>query len=378
MLIIVLITLVFASLALVTFMDKATNDLLVEHREVRGQRLRMEAYSALETTLSVLEEFRQVSGGLHSPAEGWGDPLGFAEYTPSEGRVVEVSFEDESGKLSLPQANMQVMSRLFQFWEVPQADADVLADNLMGWMKRDHIYATTAEPSYDQGVLPYVAPLRPLRSYTELAAIDKVREFFYDADGHPNDNWRRFVASVSLFNFNKTNINGAKPEALAALGQYDEVQQQNLTSYIAGTGAFQVNGPQVIKEIGEAQLRAGGQGGNLDAFTTTISALRIVITVREGKTEFRLAAVVTYGGAAKTVQDTATTNRKETSSSAAQKASDSQTTPNAQKTSTSRSTGKSTQTSANQNLRYPFTLLEIRENDEIPPLPSPPAPEGAL
>src|SRR3954470_8897469 len=108
-LVIVLITLIFAAFALVIFMDKAGNDLLVEQRDAEARRLRREAYSALEVTLAVLEEFRQADNGLRSPAEGWGDPLVFAGYTPTEDRTVEIAFEDESGKISLPRANAVVL-----------------------------------------------------------------------------------------------------------------------------------------------------------------------------------------------------------------------------------------------------------------------------
>ncbi len=77
-LIIVLVSLVFATAALVLFIEKAETDLLVPIREADAARLRLEAYSALETTLAVLEDFRIVSDGLHSPAEGWTDPLDVA------------------------------------------------------------------------------------------------------------------------------------------------------------------------------------------------------------------------------------------------------------------------------------------------------------
>src|SRR3954468_792295 len=93
-LVIAMVTVILAVFALVVFMDKASNDLLVEQRDAEVHRLRREAYSALEVTLCVLEEFRQVMQGLRSPAEGWGDPLTFANYVPTDDRVVEVSFED--------------------------------------------------------------------------------------------------------------------------------------------------------------------------------------------------------------------------------------------------------------------------------------------
>ncbi len=68
--VIVLVTVLFATFALMAFMDKASTDLIVASRESTSRRLRVEAYSALETTLAVLQNFRTVSGPLRSPAEG--------------------------------------------------------------------------------------------------------------------------------------------------------------------------------------------------------------------------------------------------------------------------------------------------------------------
>ena len=69
-LVIVLVTLLFTSFALVLFMEQASTDLLVEARDLTAQRLRRDAYSVLEATLATLEDFRLAGNGLHSPAEG--------------------------------------------------------------------------------------------------------------------------------------------------------------------------------------------------------------------------------------------------------------------------------------------------------------------
>ncbi|MGH7944520.1 MAG: hypothetical protein ACREF9_05875, partial [Opitutaceae bacterium] len=271
MLVIVMVTLLFAAFALVTFMEKASVDLLVDQRDVLTRRLRMEAYSALEMTLGVLNEFREVGNGLRSPAEGWGDPLTFAGYTPPDGRVVEIAFEDESGKISLPHANALILTNLFKNWGILQADAEALADAMLGWMKRNHVYTSSVQPNYEGGPIPYLPPGRSMRSFHELAAIEKVREAFYDSDGRPNDYWRRFVNSVSLLDFARPNLNGAKPDTLAALGQFDETQQQNLGDYLRGAGNYQNQGPQFFQAPNEAQ-RIAGPTGDTSAFGATISA----------------------------------------------------------------------------------------------------------
>jgi general secretion pathway protein K len=368
-LVIVMMTLLFAAFALVTFMEKASVDLLVDQRDILTRRLRMEAYSALEMTLGVLNEFSEVGNGLRSPAEGWADPLTFAGYTPSDDRVVEIAFEDESGKISLPRANALVLTNLFMNWGILQADAEGLADAMLGWMKRNHVYTSSVQPNYEMGPIPYVPPGRSLRSFHELAAIEKVRETFYDIDGRPNDFWRRFVDSVSLLDFERSNINGAKPDTLAALGQFDETQQQNLGDYMRGAGMYQTQGPQFFQAPNEAQVIAGPTG-NAGAFAATISALRITVTVRDGRTEFRMSTVIAPPNGATTVQTTATEGRTETSAAATKSASRQQNRPNAAKAGgrpgANPAAAQQKGAAAGQNLRYPFTLLEIHENDEIP------------
>src|SRR4051812_30669558 len=327
-LVIVMITLLFATFALVTFMEKASVDLLVDQRDVLTRRLRMEAYSALEVTLGVLEDFREVGNGLHSPAEGWNDPLTFAGYVPSEGRVVEVTFEDESGKISLPHADAQVLTNLFLNWGIQKTDAEDLADAMLGWMKKNHVYTTSVQPNYESGAIPFETPGRPMKSFHELAAIDKVREMFYDTDGRPNDLWRRFADSVSLLDLAHPNINGAKPDTLAALGQFDETQQRNLGEFFRGEGNYQSAGPGYFQSPAEAQ-RIAGPTGNTGAFATTIMALRITVTVRDGRTEFRMSTVIAPPNGATTVQANATSSRTETSAKAAQTAAQQQNRPNA-------------------------------------------------
>jgi hypothetical protein len=374
-LVIVMVTLMFAAFALITFMEKASVDLLVEQREAVSRRLRLEAYSALEVTLGVLNEFREIGNGLRSPAEGWGDPLAFADYAPSEGRTVEIAFEDESGKISLPHATAVNLVLLFRNWEISQVDAEALADALMGWMKRNHVYTTSVQPIYDSGPIPYEVPGRSLRSFQELAAIDKVRDLFFDADGRPNDLWKRFADSVSLLDFARPNINGAKPDTLVAMGRFDATQQQNLGDYLKGAGSYQTQGPQFFQNPNEAQ-RIAGPTGDTAAFASTISALRITVTVRDGRTEFKLMATIAPPSGATTVQATATSTRTKTTGASAQTSAQQQNRPNPAQAGMrpgAGAAGGAGSAPGGAGLRYPFTLLEIRENDEIPPPPPPPA-----
>ena len=220
-LVIVMVTLIFTALALTVFLEKASNDLIVEAREADTRRLRQEAYSALETTLAVLEQFRAAFNGLHSSAEGWADPLGFAAYAPGDGRTVEVSFEDESGKLSLPRATGVQLQNLFIAWGLTTADSEKLVDAILGWKQRNHTYTTALSTAYEQSVVPYTEPRRSLRSYEELAAIEFARTVFFDENGRATELYRRFIENVSLLNFRESNLNGARSDVLTAVGEFD-------------------------------------------------------------------------------------------------------------------------------------------------------------
>ncbi len=347
-LVVVLVTLVLASIALTLFIERATDDLLVDARAADARRLRLEAYSALETTLAVLQDFKQVNGGLRSPAEGWGEPLDWAGYEPQGNRRVTVAFEDESGKLSLPRASHETLVALFDSWGLKKDEAERLADALQQWAQPDYVPTSGLATDYDREKLPYLAPGRSLRSFSELRAIAVAREVFYDEAGRPNELWRRFVATVSLLNFAASNLNAAPAGTLAACG-LDEAKQALLADYLAGTGSYRSQGAGYFRDEGDVSRVLGGSAPT--GLGLEIQALRIRVTVREGGGEFQLSALLSPGGGAKAITQKARTRREDG------------TTPPAT------TTIEVARPAAATALNYPFTLLEIRENEE--PLPEP-------
>ncbi len=364
-LVIVLITLLFTSVALVGFIEQASNDLLVESRASAAKRLRQEAYSALEVTLATLQSFSQADNGLHHPGEGWGDPLGFAAWTPREGCTAEVTLEDESGKIPLARVDETTLVNLFTAWQLAPADAQRLADSLLGWMRQNYVSASAQPTDYDQMAIPYAAPGRSLRSYSELAAIDYARDVFYDETGQLNDLGRRFVATFSLYNYSQVNLNAAGPDVFTALGFTDPAQQQRVNEYLSGTGAYAAKGPQWFNSTGDASSVIGSAA--LPPLAgAQIRALRVNITIREGGSQFRLTAVVAPSGGATIVKSTATSATAAASGNTTAPATAAPTTP-----------AVAPVTPA-PRLNYPFTLLEIKENAEMPPAPpAPPVPPAA-
>ena len=366
-LVLVLISMVFTAAALSLFVEKASNDLMVEVRQADAKRLRQEAFSALEVTLAVLEDFRQADNGLHSSGEGWGDPLTWAGWTPSEGRKVEIAFQDESGKIPLLHADLPTLTNLFENWQMAPIDAGKLADAIMGWMQSGYLYSTALSTDYQQAQIPYAEPARALRSYSELAAVDVAKDVFFDENGVPNDNFWRFVDDCSIFTFAQPNINGTNADVMAAVGQYTDAQQKHIGDFLAGTGEFAQQGQQYFKNASGLAAIAG-LGGSAAPFGTTITALRIVITVHDGRSQYRLAAVVAPQGGAG-INQTNATNPNQTASPSETAATPVASTAQPSSTATSASTAAA----ASQSINYPFTLLEMLEEDDIPQIPTPPA-----
>lgn len=364
-LVVVLVTILFATTALTVFIERASNDLLVEAREADINRLQLEAHSALETTLAVLEDFRIVQNGLRSPAEGWGEPLEWSGYQPGEGRRVEVAFADESGKLSLPQVDYATLVNLFLSWELQQADAERLADALLGWVQPDYTPQSATAPrreDYENAPLGFHPPERPLRSFSELRAIDIVREYFFDELGRPTDLGRSFMEAVSLYDFARPNINAAPGSVLAAVGRYDPRQQRQLDDFRRGEGAY-VRSPRFFRSANEVATVLGEQGVAA-GFGAEIQALRITVTVREGVASYQLQAVVAPPGGARVVEAPAIPEpRAEGRTEApppARRRNEQETAP------------------AAAGLDYPFALLEIRENAAISPAPAEPLPDDVF
>jgi hypothetical protein len=368
--VLVLITLVFTAAALTLFVEKAGNDLLVEVRQADARRLRQEAFSALEVTLAVLEDFRQADSGLRSTAEGWGDPLGWAGWTPSEGRTVEVTFQDESGKIPLSHIDLPTMTSLFEYWQMVPEDAEKLADAILGWMQQGYVYSTALNTDYADADIPYAEPQRPMRSFSELAAVDVAKQAFFDENGQPNGNFWRFVNDCSLFTYGQPDVNGANADVMAAVGQYTDSQQQHISDYTSGTGQYAAQGQQWFQNT-TTLTAVAGLGGNAAPFGTTISALRINITVHDGKSQYKLSAVVAPQGGA-TLNSTAAVNPANAATTPAATAS-TQLSSTAKPSATASSAA--TAAAAPKSINYPFTLLELVEDDDIPQPPPPPLPK---
>jgi len=343
-LVVVLVTLLFASLLLTRLIETGSPDLLIAMRLADRDRLRADAYAALETTLAALMDFRAVDGGLYAPSQGWADPLAYAGYVPREGVTAAVTLEDESAKLSLPRLNADTLNALLVQLGLTVPDAARVADALLGWMRSGHIAAESATSArvYEQGDPPAEPPYRSLRSFDELATIAVARDFFYEADGRPKPLRDAFQRAVSLYEFNTTNLNSAGDTVLLASG-WDASQSTQLQKYLAAPVSATRTRPY-LRTVEEARRQVGKVSTrNLGA---QIQLLRIRVTVRQGAAQLQLSALVTWSGQARLPAPLAAAPAAKSAAAPAPAA---------------------------NTLRYPFTVLEFSENT----LPDPPPPPDA-
>lgn len=335
--ILVLVTLIFAAFLLTAFIRRTGTELLADARAAEQRHLRAEAYSALETTLAVLADFRAAEGALRSPAESWGRPLEGSGYEPAAGREVEVSFEDESGKLSLPQATAEELQAVLELAGLERNGAERLARTLHAWLREAPADAPADfdSPDYTRADPPYRPAGRPLRSWGELAAVEFDRHLFFDEDGQPTELLEAFRREVSLHSFQTVNLNSARAGVLTARGlgpaELDALDDYRRRPKPPGdTGVFRST-TEAATVLGGASVPAG--------FGTNIEALRINVTARQGGVVYRVTVVISAGSRA---GGGAPRRRGEEPGE-----------------------GPETATSGERKvLNYPFAVLEIREDSE--------------
>ncbi|MEJ1973525.1 MAG: type II secretory protein PulK [Lacunisphaera sp.] len=362
-LVVVLVTLLFAALLLTQLIETSGPDLIIAMRLADRDRLRADAYGALETTLAALEDFRVVDGGLYAPTQGWSDPLGYAGYAPRAGVTVDVAFEDESAKLSLPRLNLDTLNTLLVQLGLSVPDAARVADALFVWTHNGHIAAESATSAevYEQADPPAEPPYRSLRSFDELAGIAVARDFFYEANGQPKPLLDAFKQAVSLYRFDASNLNSAPDIVLLASG-WDISQSGALQKYLA-TPVSATRTRPYLRSLREVRSQVGNVSTrNLGA---QVQVLRINVTARQGAAQLQVSALVTWANQASLPASLAVSPENATAATATQPAASSngQAQPPAVPVNTANS------------LRYPFTVLEILESTPsvTPPPPDAPA-----
>jgi general secretion pathway protein K len=298
-LLVVLVVVMVLSAMLIQFIERGLVEISTEGHYVRRDRLRIEAYSALETTIGVLADYMAVDGGLSTPAQGWGKPLEIAEYVPRDGLTVTVSFTDESGKLPLATIDEGTLYLLFNEMGFPAEEGLTLTSSLLDWIDADDETRIEGAESdlYSSAEWPYVAGNQPIRKLSELSVVEGFRELFFDEFGRPNDFFRIFSETMSVYSDGTLNANSISDLALRAYVGFGDAQIQALNDYLAGLDGIRGTdddryfaSPAELSKV-FPEIPQGVQMGS----GTTLLRIRVEVSEGSADTTFALEAVVRPG-----------------------------------------------------------------------------------
>ncbi|MDR1498195.1 MAG: general secretion pathway protein GspK [Puniceicoccales bacterium] len=283
--IIILVLVSFASLAFVVteIIAAATARLQWENQRTRHDALRTEAFSALETTLAVLGAFARIDGTLYGPAQGWSDPLEFANFSVGDDATsVTISLHDESGCYGLPAlaADTFASRRFFQDLGISETQAYSLADCLADWTDAgDTARLNGAERDrYPEGVAP---PNRPVQNLDELRLVQGFAETFFDDAGNGNELWEHFSAAISLVGSSaRPNINTAPAAVLDILASRYAFTPEAIIA--AREGSSNIGGTGTIYRNAADLGRAGFPVALADAVSFSCTRLRVIARASSG------------------------------------------------------------------------------------------------
>jgi general secretion pathway protein K len=381
--VVVLVTLLLASLMLMKFMESSEVELTLATRQADRERLRTDAYAAMETVLAVMAEVQAINNGLYAPEQGWGDPYLYSGSSPREGVSVKYAFFDETGKASLPKLEFEELVQLVTAIGLNDTDARRFADGLFAWTKADYSPVDMeAEASrYERDMIPHEPPKRSLRSWEELRAVRLAREYVYDEEGALTPFGAALRENVSLYEFDGSNVNSLAP-ALGAARGWDTTQSATIASYRGGKAARPAGAPPWFRNTKDVTSILGANADTRN-IGTEVKIMRVEVTVREGAASMRLGALVavddsvalpavaegtkTSGSAAGQTQSAAQTSSTPTGTGGT-----SSQTGTARRTQTGGETASGAQPSE-EKLDYPFRILEVVESSG--PAPAPPVDE---
>ena len=341
-LLLILVMVVVMGYVLTQFIERGLSEIAGEGYYVERDRLRHAAYGALETTLAVLADFKEIEGSLQAPAQGWSDPIGFAGVEIGEGLQVTVSFKDESAKLPLNSLDEGTLYLLFDEMGITPEDSLLLTNSLLDWIDEDDDTRIEGAESdeYSFREIPHRAANRPIRNLDELAVIEGFDLYFFDEDGRPNALFDAFAEMVSPYGGSRLNANAASAMTLRAAASVGDAQLEAIADFLAGadrkpgTGddRYFASTDELLEVI--VEMPAGLTLG------VDISVLSIIIQVTEGDSVFELKAVLSLDGSG--IPSVQTGTGQAASSSSSSRA--------------SRSTASSTA------IEYPFVFLELTED----------------
>ncbi len=281
------------SVLVVKILDELTMQIRAQAVQVARDDLRYVGLSAFETTMAVLSEIEEIDGGLHGPAQGWADPLAYAEtITWPDGVTVAVTITDESGKFSLQEADPKVLNAFFEMMGIDYGDAETMTDSLLDWMDEDDdARLNGAESRYYEGEEPPLTPPNaPLKSWESLRYIQGFKELFFDENGIPNDYHRRFTKAFSLHTTSDPNVNTAPTDVLETLYEMHGFDVDYFLDYREGTDRVGGTDDDIVFRE-KADLQAGGFQVDGLPVGYDCTLLKVEVRVNFGEKAYLLSAL---------------------------------------------------------------------------------------
>lgn len=294
----VLLMVVLLSFIVVAFMEDATSRIkyygLFHHQD----DLRVDAYSALETSLAVINQFREIDGEIWGPAQGWSNPLEYAGFNTGNGTRVDVRVRDESGRFGLQSLDEFTLRTIFQELDFDVREAQELSDAFLDWMDPSDTRRLSGFGTSDYRNLdpPYSPANRPIRSWDELPLIHGFREAFWAEDGRPLSRLRYFRDAISLHYNGPINLNAASPLVLRVLETQGRLDRLTYDNYRTGIGSgYRDSGiPRLIRDPREAGYLGEGDGGG--AVGVSAGMLLVEAEAVRGEARFLVSALVSWTG----------------------------------------------------------------------------------
>jgi general secretion pathway protein K len=349
---------VLLTFIVVAFLEEATARIKYYGLFHNRDDLRTDAYSAMEISLAVINQYREVEGALWGPSQGWGNPLSKSDFEPAHASQIRVSFEDESAKFPLSKLDYDTLLVLFDVLDYDFKDAQSLADGLLDWMDEDNLRRLNGYDGedYEDKDPPYKSSNSQIVSWDEFKLIEPFNTLFWDEDGLPTSQWARFKSSISLYHTGAININQANATVLEVLSEKGLVDPRSFDNF--------KNGSDGEPGTEDDRLYRKGEGNDTvlpaqsNEVTDGIELLKVRVEAMRGEAQFVLQALVTWSGANPGAADTRP-NEPAGSDSNPVMESD----PNSATEGRNRARGNTrTAPSTSANLGYPFRFVRITEN----------------
>ena len=282
-----------ASIMITLIIERSIRDISFRGLQDNRPDLQREAYSAMMAGMAALQEIKLFDGKLYGPQQGWSTAINEADYRPSSGYDVNISIQDESGKLPLKEENANELRSLLRALDISDFEIDEMLDALFDWLDADDQERPNgAEDDAYQDRDPIYRPANaPLTTFEDLRLIEHWDEAFFDEKGVPNGLFRQFTQCVSLYNEGKINIHTAPRFLLEAITAEEGVLLDNLFDYLLGPDGEPNTGDET--PLADASLSPLPQSEAFNNATTDVATIvQMQVSVGRGDLQSTLHALL--------------------------------------------------------------------------------------